>query len=271
MGKFDGKQIIGMVGGLVFKKGRNGKTIIQSGGGPVKQTKATKTASGIFGKASTLSKAIRVDLSVLINGFYDGAMVNRLNTQNREILEQCYDKDTKQYTFKADSFSRLAGFEFNAKSPLSKNLWVEPQLTLTGNQLTLSLPAMEINEQLKFPVPCNVCEIKVALAFYNLEQGVHKQSVFQVLEVHTDQPLLPAHDFTFEVPDGCLCVMGMKLGYATLKDNIKIIKNNKAFNPAGLCGAVVTPGEFVLTPGVVVPHGKLASVWKIVNKLRLLS
>ncbi|WP_316811871.1 hypothetical protein [Pedobacter heparinus] len=271
MGRFDGKRIIGLVGGLVFKKGRNGKTIIQSGGREVKQTKASKIASAIFAKASTLSKAIRTDLSVLINGFYDGPMVNRLNKQNREILEQCYNKATKQYAFNEDSFSRLAGFEFNASSPLSKSLWVEPELTLTGNQLTLSLPAMEINEQLKFPSPCNRCEITVAVAFYNLEKGVHKDIVFQVLEVNTAQGLVPAKDFTFEVPDGCLCVIGIKLGYSTLKDNVKIIKNNKEFNPAGLCGAVITPGEFVLTPGVVVPHGKLASVWKTVDKLRLLS
>jgi hypothetical protein len=136
-------------------------------------------------------------------------------------------------------------------------------------QLTLSLPAMEINEQLKFPVGCNVCEIIVALAFYNLEEGVHKQRVFQVLEVNTAQPEVPAHDFTFEVPDGCLCVAGMKLKYATLEDNVKLIKNNKEFNPAGLCGAVITPGEFVLTPGAIVPNGKLPSEWTIVDKLKL--
>lgn len=30
MGKFDGKQIIGLVGGLVFKKGSKDSTIIQT-------------------------------------------------------------------------------------------------------------------------------------------------------------------------------------------------------------------------------------------------
>ena len=269
MGKFDGKQITGLIGNLVFKKGRNGITIVQKGPHPGKQTQASKTTANIFAKASTLSKAIRTDLSLLFRDFYDGAMVNRLTKQNREILEQCYNKATKQYTFNEDSFSRLAGFEFNAKSPLAKSLWVEPQLTLAGNQLSLSLPAMEINAQLKFPASCNFCEITVALAFYNLEQGVHKSRVFQLLEINTDQPLVPAHNFTFEVPDGCLCVMGMKLGYSSLKDNIRVIKNNKEFNPAGLCGAIITPGEFVLTPGAIVPHGKLASIWRDVDKLKL--
>lgn len=269
MGKFDGKQIIGLVGNLVLKKGPKGSTIIQTRPHPGKQTAASKTTANIFAKASTLSKVIRLDLSVLINGFYDGAMVNRLTRQNREILEQCYNKDTKQYTFNEDSFSRLVGFEFNLKSPLAKSLWAVPQLNLMGNQLTLSLPAMEINEHLKFPARSNVCEITVALAFYNLEAGVHKNSVFQKLEINTEQSLVPAHDFTFEVPAGCLCVMGIRLKYAMLTDNVKVIRNTKDFNPAGLCGAVMTPGEFVLTPGEIVPNGRLASVWKNVDKLKL--
>lgn len=269
MGKFDGKQIIGLVGNLVLKKGPKGSTIVQTRPHPGKQTTASKTTASIFAKASTLSKAIRTDLSVLIRGFYDGAMVNRLTRQNREILEQCYHKDTKQYVFNEDSFSRLEGFEFNLKSPLAKNLWAGAQLSLSDNQLTLSLPAMEINEHLKFPARSNVCEITVALAFYNLEAGVHKNSVFQKLEVSAADAEVSAHEFTFEVPDGCLCVIGMRLEYAMLTDHVKVIKNNKEFNPAGLCGAVMTPGEFVLTPGEIVPHGRLASVWKTIDKLKL--
>jgi hypothetical protein len=38
MGKFDGKQIIGLVGNLVLKKGPKGSTIVQTRPHPGKQT-----------------------------------------------------------------------------------------------------------------------------------------------------------------------------------------------------------------------------------------
>lgn len=269
MGKFDGKNFRGLVGPLVLRTGKNGVTILQTRAHRRKQTKGSKVTAGIFGKASTFSKAIRKDLSVLINGFYDGAMINRLVTANRQILEHCYDKDSKKYTFQEDSFSRLVGEEFNKQSPLTKSLWVVPQVNLSGNQLTLSLPELTIGEHLLFPTGSNFCQIKVVLAFFNLEHGVHKEEVTQFLEISDAQPEVPAHNFVFEVPDGCLCVAGMRLEYYKLENNIKTVKNNKTFNPAAICAAIITPGEFVLTPGVVTPTSKLPSEWKTISKLKL--
>lgn len=269
MAKFDGKQIIGVVGNLVFKKGRKGKTtIVQTKPQHVKQTANTKVTANLFGKGSTLGKAIRYDLYELTGDFYDGGAINRMNKLNREILEQCYNKDTKEFTFNQNSFSRLAGFEFNEESPLSKSLWADPQVDLNGNQFTLSLPTFEIPEQLKFPAGSNTCEITVAIAFYNLEQGLRKPAKQQILEVSTKEPHVPAHNFTFEVPDGCLCIIGIRLNYYSLYNNIKTVKNNQKFNPAALCGAVITPGVFVIPPSNNTPNKVISPEWVYVNNLK---
>jgi len=241
MGKFDGKQIVGLVGGLIFKKGKNKKTIVQTKAAKVKQSAATKESANIFGIASAFSRNLRIDLTSITQKFYDGGMVNRLTTQNRAIFEQCYNKDTKKFDFNKDSFNRLAGFEFNLESPLIDSLWVTPQVALTGNNLTLSLPTFEVPRQLKFPDNANRCELTVFLSFYILDQELHTSPAYQSIEINNDQKSVAAQEFTFEVPDGCLCIAGIQLNYFWFSQNITTVINHKNLNPAGICAAIITP------------------------------
>jgi len=240
MGKFDGKQIVGLVGPIIFKKGKNG-TIVQTKATKVNQSAATKESASIFGIASAFSKNLRVDLTNITQKFYDGGMVNRLNAQNRAIFEQCYNKDTKKFTFNETSFSRLAGFEFNLESPLINSLWATPQINISANSLTLSLPAFEVPEQLKFPNNANTCELTVFLSLYVPDQEFRDPPAYQSIEINNDQKNVPAQEFIFEVPDGCLCIVGIKLNYFWRSQNIKTVINQKNFNPAGICAAIITP------------------------------
>lgn len=262
MAKFDGKQIIGLLGGLVFKKGTGNTTIVSTKAETVKQTKATKEAGKVFGKASTLAKTMRMDLFQAIHDdWYDGKMINRLNNLTRGMLYQCYDKGTKKFNFKQDSFERLQGFEFNANSPITRNLWVNPELDLRGNQLTVRIPEMKIPEHLKFHASANTCEIRVVLAMYVLEQALHHYPQLQSLEVKVNQEIVTAQEFNFEVPEGCLCIVGMNLFYTSRHENIQTVVNNKSFNPAAICGAILTPGTFILPAPVRTATGFQGPKW----------
>lgn len=245
MAKFDGKQIIGLIGNLVFKRGKDKKTtIVQRKGKRVRQTKATKEASSVFGKASSLAMTIREDLAALIVGYYDGAMINRFTTLTREILNHCYDKETKTFTFKPDSFDRLKGFEFNSKSPLASTLWLNPTVTLHGNQLHLDIPEITIQENLKFPLSATTCEIKAVFSQIALDQALHSPNMYQSVYIDKSQKTIPAQKFKFEVPDGCLCTVGISLSFIKKQNNLMTPLNDKLFNPAAICGAIITPGVF---------------------------
>ncbi|HWW40046.1 MAG TPA: hypothetical protein VNZ46_12075, partial [Pedobacter sp.] len=249
MGKFDGKQIRGLVGNIVIRKGKKAP-IVQSAPRKYKQTKATKQESSLFGKGSILASALRHELNLIISSNQDGEMVNRFNTPIKAVLRQCYDPETQKFNFSEDSFSRLAGFEFNIKSPLINSLWVSPEMQLNGNILTISLPEIEIPALLKFPLAANICTLMVIASFTSLEQCLRKPSTFQTLEISQNETTIPARQFDFEVPQGCLCIAGIGLKYFSVHNSIRTTFNSKAFNPAGIIGAVISPGTFVLPPPV---------------------
>ncbi|NRF40302.1 hypothetical protein [Pedobacter foliorum] len=267
MAKFDGKQIVGLIGGLVFKKGRNNTTIVQPKPASMAQTTATKGAANLFGIASTLSKTIRYGMTEITDQFYDGGMVNRLTNQNRSILAHCYDKDTRKFVFNETSFSRLAGFEFNFKSPVTNSLWVQPQTTLSGNDLTVYVPAFEIPVQLKFPNLANTCTINISVNLYVLDQSLKRVLPLQSIEIGKNQTHVPAQEFKFEVPDGCLCVAGINLQYFYLYNGIKTVLNKKDFNPAAICGAILSPGIFV--PPVQTDPYRAVAKWRIMDGLEI--
>jgi hypothetical protein len=263
MGKFDGKQITGVVGNLVFKRGRDKKdTIIQIKPARVKQTKASKVTAGIFAKASSLAKLLRQDFNPIMSGFYDGAMVNRFNTLNRSILDHCYDKETKTYVFEEDSFSRLAGFEFDAKSLLGNYFWADPVVHWEDSSLRITIPAFETNKQLKFPGRANTCKMKITVGLYNFSLSQHRNSYYEEINVAQNQGLVPEQEFTFEVPEGCFCVAGIGLEYFYQYNDVRNSLNNKELSPARLLSAIITPGTFVLPPSLSTPYKSVAPKWQ---------
>ncbi|QNK62560.1 hypothetical protein H7F33_18805 [Pedobacter sp. PAMC26386] len=241
-----GNFITGSIQNVVFKK-RGNKQTMQSapGKGGVKQTKATKKVAIQFGKASSLGKHIRFMFREPIFGFYDGAMINRLNIELHAILRNSYRKEANFYQFSVDSFSKLQGFNFNIKSQLNQNFWLEPESSLTANLLKITLPELKIPEQLKFPENTISCEITIATNFFCLSKGyIHKSAILQILTINNDQFIPGKHEFDFAVPDGCLCIATISLKYFTRKYTSTLLFNNKEFNPAEICAAYVTPGTF---------------------------
>ena len=237
----DGKYLHGRIGNLIHKKWR-GKQIVQMKTMAINQSAATKKTAGVFGKASTLSKEIRNSVSDLYKSNYDGAMINRFTTQNAALLRHCYDPETNTYTFKEDSFSRLNGFEFNLKSPLADSLWLQPEISLTENTLLIALPEFAIPDQLKFPVLANTCNLTCFVTLYALQAHLRHNHQPQILEISNTQSIVPAQQWTYDVPEGCLAVVSMGLEFYNLNGNIKTVINSKTFNPAGICGALYHPG-----------------------------
>ncbi|MCD0489497.1 hypothetical protein LPB86_14745 [Pedobacter sp. MC2016-14] len=246
----DGKYLHGRIGNLVHKKWR-GKQIVQMRATSMNQSAATKKSAGVFGKASTLARHMRSNLEDLFFAKYDGAMINRLTTQTAAIVRHCFNPKTSLFSFEADSFTRLAGFEFNLKSPLIDSLWVQPSVSLQANTLTLNLPELLVNEQLKFPAAANTCRLSCTVTLHALHAQKELKHTAQFIDIEQSQGIFPAQEWTFEVPEGCLAVVAIGLDYFDLKDNIKTIFNSKTFNPAGICGALYNPGVFSvdLRPG----------------------
>ena len=55
----------------------------------------------------------------------------------------------------------------------------------------------------------NTCELTDFLSLYVPDQEFHNPPAYQSIEIKDDQENVPAQEFTFEVPDGCLCIAGI--------------------------------------------------------------
>ncbi|WP_316815583.1 hypothetical protein [Pedobacter nyackensis] len=268
MAKFDGKYLKGLIGKVVVRRGKKAQ-IIQTVPRDVKQTQATKKAAGVFGQGSILAGTIRNNLYALFGSNYDGEMINRLNTPVRAVLRQCYNLESEQFNFTEDSFSRLAGFEFNSKSLLINQLWVQPKLQYSDNVLTLSIPETQIPAQLKFPATANICKFTLAVSQIALHDGLNHDPLVRQIEIHKNQGFIPAQEFSFDVADGILCIAGIGLNYFALNNDVKTVINNKVFNPAGIIGAIITDGTFILPPPTATPNRIEASPWQPVFNMKI--
>lgn len=268
MGKFDGKHFRGIIGNSVVRKGRDGQ-IIQSKPIRVKQTQETKKSASLFGKASTFSKHIRRQLSHTYSHNNDSGMINRLTTLNRVLLAHCLQPETQTFIFTTDSFRKLAGFEFNTKSPLANSWWVQPELTLVDNTLQINWPAMEIPAQLKFPAHANLCDLELEVAVFSLQPCYTKAPYRATLEIAKNQTALPAQSWEIELPEGCLAVAGIGLKYFSQHNNIKTPLNSEKFHPAGIVDAIFNPGTFSIPQLIKSPHRVQGSGWTEHNDLSL--
>ena len=263
MGKIDGKHITGIIGNHILQRSRDGKTIIKMKQIRVQQSQATKKASTVFGNASTLSSAMRADFFALTDKKCPGNLVNRMNTANQTILLHCFDKSNQTYAFGQDSFKNLEGFDLNTNSPLSSYLWVRPYLNLNGNTLTLTIPAFEIPAQLKMPGNANGLEILVALGQYALRKSLNGPRIYKSITLEKSQRQVPEQQISFEVAEGCLCVVALGLQFYEVKNNYRTALNTININPAAIIDAVITPGQFNIED-----HPSYG-LWKPMIKLKL--
>lgn len=90
-------------------------------------------------------------------------MINRLNKMMYLIVPRHQDKDGK-VNFKPKAFKILEYFELNVNSPLRENLWVLPEIKLEDGTLRISLPEINVKEDLYFPVGGNSCSICIEIA-----------------------------------------------------------------------------------------------------------
>ncbi|MDR6782327.1 hypothetical protein ABIE26_001185 [Pedobacter africanus] len=246
MASLDGKFIKGTAGSVVYKKYRN-KQIVTSKPefSPGSQTEATKLAAASFGLAVKLAKHIRHNLDPVVTEFFDGPMVNRFNSELIYVLNQVFDPETEVFTFNTESFSRLAGFEFNMDSPVRDNFFVQPEATVSSTTLKIEIPEIHQPHELKFPKDGRKCVLGLAVGMYDLKHGRMTLSPIQstTIDWTYDPMVVPPKTFEFEIEPGCLCIPVISMQFVRTTFAGTIVVNNKSFNPVAILRAFIAAGE----------------------------
>jgi hypothetical protein len=60
------------------------------------------------------------------------------------------------------------------------------------------------------------------------------------------------------------------LKYLYLHEGIRTVYNSKAFHPAAVCGAIITPGTFIVPPPFVkIGNKTIPTNWRTAGKIKL--
>lgn len=247
MARLIGKFIIGSIGNVTYKKRRK-QQILSAKAVTVKQTKATKSAAGIFGKASSLSYRFRSRIDYIQHSHHDGGMVNRLTKTNSLILRQCFDPKTKLFQFKRDSFDLLKGFDFNTDSPFRKYWWTVPEVHLKNQQLSIRIPEFSVVEALKFPEDATSCTITFVINLYSLDKSLKhiylKKLALETLTINADQTSFTGQEWLFDIPEGCIILCAAGIRYYKQRQDTQFLLNHKTLNPTCLLNILVNEGTF---------------------------
>jgi hypothetical protein len=268
MGILYGKDLVGLIGSLVFKRGKGGKKIVQTRPREYTQNPQSVRTSTIFGYGSSVAAIIRRQLQSTFGQNYDPEMVNRFNKPIKEVLFHCYNSIEESFTFQEDSFSRLIEFEFNVKSPLINYLWVKPLMTITENVLKITIPEFNIPSGLTFPARTNFCKMSITICQANINQGIIKYTLYFTFDVDKDQETYPEREITINVENQCLCIAAIGLYYTEKKDDVSLVYNSKLFGPANVINALITPGIYVARPTPPISHVSHSKEWSFDPKLK---
>ena len=243
MAQLDGKIFKGILGNTILKNYR-GKQLVQQKPRIPKSHMTAKTlkAADTFGVASKLGSYIRIALHGNISSRPEGTLVSRLVGELMECLYTGKNKAKNEYDLNTGHFSSLNGFEFNINSLLRRHLFAKPKVNLSGTHLQVQLPELNISEDIKFITDASYCKLVICVGMFSLDHGWYTEHVPQSMDIPRSNKnnKIPARDFNYVVPEGCLITVGISLQYFEESYIGDVSLNTKVFNPGAILAAYVS-------------------------------
>lgn len=235
MGQILNKNIIsGSVGKFVFRD-LNGRQIVQTHPGKIKQTKATKASSSEFRQCSSWAKELRTGLHPFLVGLTDSYMYRRLTGQlYNALLGNTHLPKGGRSPLNAN-MKVLEGFEFNTHS-LFRDYFASPIATTLDlqRQLHIRIPELDPKTQMQFPPQADNAELVVSVYATNFEDPKKTVEAFFMLPLQKNAPLTHETLWTSPaIPENYFMVVTAKLlFYSSNKFTTKNYWNSKTLNPA---------------------------------------
>jgi hypothetical protein len=203
-----------------------------------KQTKATKVAATVFGRASGIASIIRGLLFKVPHNPTDRQMQLRLVSAVLEWLHRVGNEPAKP----TSQPTSLTGFSFTGKGPYLRNRWkVDIQVTNPEDGLILiSVPAFTPNQSIAVPEDTAYVICTLATGSCDLASGRALQQVTTELTFNFNDIKVPAQTLSMELPTprGALIVTGISLVYKIQKTRYVRTNTDKLFMPAEIVHAI---------------------------------
>ncbi len=117
-----------------------------------------------------------------------------------------------------------------------------PQVEIGEHTLTVSLPALEIPKNLKFPKDTKSCRMLIGRSLTDLTNKKRKID-FVTFDVLNKKGTTVPQSWEFETEPGCVCIIVISLQFIQSSLAGETVINSKTFNPAAILKAVVSEGQ----------------------------
>lgn len=241
MARLSKKNIIsGATGSLVFRN-LDGKQILQSHPGKIRQTQQTVASASEFSQCSRWAKHLRIRLHSFLAGQTDSYMYRRLTGSFYNALLENTHLPKGQRTPLNASMKALEGFEFNSHSPFKE--YFLPEITVvmdSERQVQVTIPELEPKSQMQFPKKVSQAELVIYACATKFELSLPLPDAFFMLPINQYDTSLPETTWTSPaLPEGYFVIVAAKLLYYEENQFMgKKYSNSEVLNPSRIlfCG-----------------------------------
>lgn len=258
----------GSVGNVSYRIS-NGQNILQSrpGKGNTKVHEVSLENNNEFFLASNRARIIREILSPVIRGYYDGAMINRLNSAVVKTIRSNDALPVGYRDIQDGKLSLLQGFEFNEHSLFSDHCKVDFETEVTSAGLKLTIPAFVPLEKMAFPFDASHCTMKVLVSTLDLSSKRFSYCCMKELLIPASNKLIPTVEWHLNenFPMQGLMLVTVSLNYSEKCLGEMVSLNRPKLNPCQLLTVFHAVGDGV---GVELDGGdELFGTWFSVTGL----
>ena len=228
-------QITGKIGNIIFYK-RGDNYYARSVPVKVKQTKATKKCSTLFGKASAAGKCLRQQLLPCLPFPRDVNMQVKLVSAISAWLRSGNDPPQP-----GDEVPFVNNFQFTEGSSVRERWKVALQVTkVDEGGLRLTIPSFVPAASMSAPAGTVAVKCNIAATACNVENGITVSGFATSLQFDWNDKEVPEHvvSLPLSVSPGNLVVTAVYLEYFSVKNGLMQKIAKKAFMPAGVVSAM---------------------------------
>ena len=162
----------GTVGGLVFakdgsvrQKPASNKTAFASSASLAR----TRENAAEFGLSAKYGKLLRDSLRVAVSAASDSRVAARLTKVMRAIIGLDDTNDRGQRVFDSSNSAPLLGFNFNARAGIGQTMYFPYEVTGTGTDVTMTIPALNPASDIAAPQGTTHFEVVFAASSLDME------------------------------------------------------------------------------------------------------
>ena len=225
MGKQGNMKFVGTVDNLIYYKWKD-IYAVRTKPVKVKQTKASKQQSRLFGMAAHTGAVLRNLLKPALPDAKDRAMMRRLEQAMVQWLRSgAYSTNEPQ-----DNLSFITGFEFNEQSVLTSRLKLPVTVTRTQQStVAVLIPQLQPVKDIAAPAGTKKVAVKLRAAACSLANDNNINCTGMELNIDYNDALLPAQQVELPVSleAGNITIVMITLEYTVVKNGIERVIKDK--------------------------------------------